>query len=74
LAGLDDPFAGLGGISKPAPMAAQRWGGWVGACLQLHRRSLCMRACCCCSGHGPAPNGTHSTGDTDGMRSCTSIC
>lgn len=24
LAGLDDPFAGLGGISKPAPMAAQK--------------------------------------------------
>lgn len=25
LAGLDDPFAGLGGISKPAPMMAPRW-------------------------------------------------
>lgn len=25
LAGLDDPFAELGGISKPPPMAAQRW-------------------------------------------------
>jgi hypothetical protein len=24
LAGLDDPFAGLGGISKPAPMVAPR--------------------------------------------------
>lgn len=25
LAGLDDPFAGLGGISKPPPMAAQKY-------------------------------------------------
>lgn len=25
LAGLDDPFAELGGISKPPPMVAQRW-------------------------------------------------
>lgn len=25
LAGLDDPFAELGGISKPPPMAAQRY-------------------------------------------------
>lgn len=69
LAGLDDPFAELGGISKPPPMAAQRWvEGRATAQAQLHtqRRSrqhlatppaytrpLKPSCCVCC----PAPAG-----------------
>lgn len=48
LAGLDDPFAELGGISKPPPMAAQRWVEEYTAQAQLH-----SRACKAAPGHTP---------------------